>query len=105
MVGQTKKKVAEKDEPVRQNLFTTGITAAEGEVQQDRTEQDKKPLSVADLRNASYFVLIIAAIFVINALETGSYRTPWPVAVIVSLVGFWLLASSFVKAKRERTET
>ena len=106
MTEQKKDQVTEKDDPVQQNLFTAGNTTAETETeaQEDHTEQDKKPLSAADLRNASYFVLTIAAIFVINAMETGSYRTPWPVAIVVSLAGFGLLAYSFVKANREKSD-
>ena len=59
-------------------------------------------ISAADLRNASYFVLFIAAIFVVNAMETGSYRTPWPVAIIVSLAGLGLYGYSFIGKKEER---
>jgi protein-S-isoprenylcysteine O-methyltransferase Ste14 len=65
--------------------------------------QPGKKATAADIRKAAYFVLVIAAIFVINAMETGSYRTPWPVAAGVTLVGCGLLAYSFVKARREKT--
>lgn len=64
-------------------------------------DQEKRT-TAADTRNASYFVLTIAAIFVINAMETGSYRTPWPVAIVVSAAGLGLLAYSFIKANREK---
>ena len=60
-----------------------------------------KPPTAADLRYAAWFVLVIAAIFVVNAMETGSYRTPWPVAAVVSIIGLGLMAYSFVKAARE----
>ncbi len=62
---------------------------------------DRQPVSAKDIRYAACFVLVIAAIFVINAMESGSYRTPWPVAAVVSLVGLGLLAYSFVKAAKE----
>lgn len=68
----------------------------------ERPDDDSKPLSASDIRNGSYFVLVIAAVFVINAMETGSYRTPWPVAIIVSLAGLGLLVYSFVKEKQEK---
>ena len=59
-------------------------------------------ISATDLRNASYFILFIAAIFVVNAMETGSYRTPWPVAIIVSLAGLGLYGYSFIGKKEKR---
>ena len=61
----------------------------------------KKQVSAADLRYAAWFVLVVAAIFVINAMETGSYRTPWPVAILVSIAGLGLLGYSFVMDRRE----
>ena len=64
--------------------------------------EQEKP-SAADFRNAAYVVLFIAAVFVVNAMETGSYRTPWPVAIIVSLVGIGLYAYSFIKNKQENS--
>ena len=52
-------------------------------------------------RETSYGVLFIAAVFVINALETGSYRTPWPVAIVVSLIGLGLFGYSwFLQSKK-----
>ena len=59
--------------------------------------EDRKPVSAGDIRYAAYFILVIAAIFVINAMEAGSYRTPWPVALLVSIIGLGLLGYSFVK--------
>lgn len=56
---------------------------------------DKKKSPAKNLRELSYMVLFIAAVFVINAMETGSYRTPWPVAVITAALGFGLLVYSF----------
>jgi len=51
--------------------------------------------SPANLRAASYVVLFIAAVFIVNAMETGSYRTPWPVALITVLGGLGLLGYSW----------
>jgi len=70
-------------------------------VEDEEVQKDRKPVSAADLRYAAYFILVIAAIFVINAMESGSYRTPWPVAFMVSVIGLAILAYSFVKAARE----
>ena len=47
-----------------------------------------------NFREASYVVMFIAAVFVVNALETGSYRTPWPVAAVAALVGLGLFIYS-----------
>ena len=55
-------------------------------------------------REASYVVLFIAAVFVVNAMETGSYRTPWPVAIITALAGLGIFGYSWylrAKAKEE----
>ena len=45
-------------------------------VEENNENEKKKPVSAADLRYAAWFVLVIAAIFIVNAMETGSYRTP-----------------------------
>ena len=49
----------------------------------------------ARFREASYVVLFIAAVFVVNAMETGSYRTPWPVAIITTITGLGLFGYSW----------
>ena len=72
-----------------------------GAVGEDLHEGSAGSISSADLRNASYFILFIAAVFVVNAMETGSYRTPWPVAIIVSLAGLGLYGYSFMKERRD----
>ena len=52
-------------------------------------------------REMSYGVLFIAAVFIINAMETGSYRTPWPLAIVVSLIGLGLYGYSwFLQSKK-----
>ncbi len=92
---------------MQQNLFSNSNTIAAPEVRKDHAEPDQKlqSASATDLRKAGYLILTIAAIFVINAMEAGSYRTPWPVAVVVSLAGFGVLAYSFLKSKREKPDT
>ncbi len=53
-------------------------------------------------REMSYGVLFIAAVFIINAMETGSYRTPWPVAIVVGLVGLGLYGYSWFLQSKEK---
>ncbi len=64
---------------------------------EDGGEQEKGSVSPKDFREISYFILFIAAVFVINAMETGSYRTPWPVAIAVSAAGLGLYGYSWYK--------
>jgi hypothetical protein len=63
--------------------------------------REEEPKETSDnFREASYVVLFIAAVFVINAMETGSYRTPWPVAIVTTLLGFGLLGYSLLQKSR-----
>ena len=64
MTEQEKDQVAEQGGPEQASLFPDEDSIAETE------EQEQKPLAAVDLRKASYFVLTLAAIFVINAMET-----------------------------------
>ena len=67
-------------------------------------ESDEKPqTSEGNYRDASYVVLFIAAVFVINAMETGSYRTPWPVAIATTLLGLGLFGYSWYLQSRSST--
>jgi hypothetical protein len=64
---------------------------------------DEKPQSISGkFREASYVVLFIAAVFVINAMETGSYRTPWPVALVTLLAGLGLFGYSWYLQSRPK---
>ncbi|MFO7606304.1 MAG: hypothetical protein R6W72_08400 [Desulfurivibrionaceae bacterium] len=74
-----------------------------GNGSETRPEQEALPRSSGDIRQASYFVLTIAAVFVINAMESGSYRTPWPVAIVVTVAGLALLVYSLVKSGRDNS--
>ena len=49
-----------------------------------------------NLRQFSYFILFIAAVFAISAMETGSYRTPWPVAIITGIIGLGVFGYSCI---------
>ena len=69
--------------------------------QESPEEADKQMLS-KNFREASYVVLFIAAVFVINAMETGSYRTPWPLAIITTLAGLGLFGYSWYLQSRQQ---
>ena len=71
------------------------------EIEAQQGSPHRKSVSAAELRYTAYVVLVIAAIFVVNAMETGSYRTPWPVAIVLTVVGLATLAYSFVKGAKE----
>ncbi|MBU0729997.1 MAG: hypothetical protein KKE17_05470 [Proteobacteria bacterium] len=63
---------------------------------------DEQEYSEADsYRSASYFVLFVATVFIINAMETGSYRITWPVAIGTLVVGLGLLGFSVIKKSKE----
>ena len=62
---------------------------------------DKKPTHSDNLREVSYFVMFIGAVFVINAMETGSYRTPWPVAIVTALAGLGLFGYSLYQQSQK----
>lgn len=46
-------------------------------------EQQESQVENGDSRLICHFLLIIALIFVVTAMEDGSYRTPWPFAILV----------------------
>jgi uncharacterized membrane protein len=55
------------------------------------------------LKELSYVVLFFGAVFIISAMETGSYRTPWPVALIITLAGVVLFGyAHFLKKKEQK---
>ncbi|MFN2366635.1 MAG: hypothetical protein ABR523_09280 [Desulfurivibrionaceae bacterium] len=92
--------LSEKDEAGQLTLFAeknAGIGSETG------LEREEPPRTSGDIRQASYFVLTIAAVFVINAMESGSYRTPWPVAIVVTVAGLALLVYSLIKSGRENS--
>lgn len=64
--------------------------------------QDTPPASYKDIRNISYFILTIAAIFIINAMETGSYRTPWPIAIGTAILGAGLFIYAQLRKRKEK---
>jgi len=66
----------------------------------DRPRSGESPTKAGSFRQAGYVVLFIAAVLVINAMETGSYRTPWPVALGTALLGLGLLGYSWYLQSR-----
>ena len=70
-------------------------------VTQENPEEENQQIRSGSFREISYVVLFIGAVFVINAMETGSYRTPWPVAIIVSLAGLGLFGYSWYLQSRK----
>src|SRR5210317_1416403 len=81
------------------DLQDTEIFKVDGENENmetlDQGHVDEHPASPESFRAASYFVLFIAGVFVVNAMETGSYRTPWPVAIVTLLIGLGLFGYSW----------
>lgn len=90
------KNAANEDVDVADNSATEKSTPDE----QSAAEEQKT--AYKGYRETSYGVLFIAAVFVINAMETGSYRTPWPVAIVVSLIGLGLYGYSWHLQSKEK---
>ena len=84
----------------RKNMTDSINEDIQNNVTQENPEEENQQISSGNFREASYVVLFIAAVFVINAMETGSYRTPWPVAIVTTLLGFGLLGYSLYQKKR-----
>ena len=71
-------------------------------VTQKKPVEDNQQINDRNFREVSYFVMFIGAVFIINAMETGSYRTPWPVAIITTLAGLGLFGYSlYQKSNRQ----
>ena len=85
-------------------MFLTENNSSEKNNDQLKNEQarsDRKPVSVSDLLYAAYFVPVIAAIFVVNAMEDGRYRNPLAGGCRGFGCRLAILAYSFVKAAKE----
>ncbi len=67
-------------------------------------DEKKSRPAPGNLREVSYIILFIAAVFTINAMETGSYRTPWPVAVVTALAGIGLFVYSWRRQSRSKNK-
>jgi len=89
-----------------ENTDNEDIQAADNSAAEETTPAEKPSAGeqkedYKGFRETSYGVLFIGAVFVINAMETGSYRTPWPVAIVVSLIGLGLFGYSwFLQSKK-----
>lgn len=53
---------------------------------------ETEPESSETIREISYAVLFFGVVFIASAMETGSYRTSWPVAILTTLAGLGLYA-------------
>jgi hypothetical protein len=71
-------------------------------VTQENLEEENQQMSSSNFREISYVILFIGAVFIINAMETGSYRTPWPVAIITTLAGLGLFGYSWYLQSRKQ---
>ena len=71
-------------------------------VSQADPKNDKEQRRSGTLRDISYVILFFGAVFIISALETGSYRTPWPVAILTTLAGVGLFVYSRQLTSREQ---
>ena len=71
-------------------------------VTQEPPEEENQQMGSGNFREASYVILFIGAVFIINAMETGSYRTPWPVAIIITLAGLGLFGYSLYLQSRQQ---
>ena len=69
---------------------------------QENLEENNQQTGSETFREISYVVLFIGAVFIINAMETGSYRTPWPVAILTSLAGLGLFGYSRYLLSRQQ---
>jgi hypothetical protein len=80
------------------------ISATEESMPDEQSAAEEQKAAYKGYRETSYGILFIAAVFVINAMETGSYRTPWPVAIVVSLIGLGLFGYSwFLQSKKNNS--
>jgi len=71
-------------------------------VTQEPPEEENQQMPSGNFREASYVILFIGAVFIINAMETGSYRSPWPVAIIITLAGLGLFGYSLYLQSRKQ---
>ena len=71
-------------------------------VTEENPEEENQQMSSGNFREISYVILFIGAVFIINAMETGSYRTPWPVAIITTLAGIGLFGYSWYLQSRKQ---
>ena len=84
-----------------EDVQVADISATEESMPDEQSAAEEQKAAYRGYRDTSYGILFIGAVFVINALETGSYRTPWPVAIVVSLIGLGLFGYSwFLQSKK-----
>lgn len=91
------------NENLQDNQINEETDMAEKMTPHGQVQKDEPQAAPGNFREASYVVLFIAAVFVINAMETGSYRTPWPVAIITSILGIGLFIYSWYLQSRPKS--
>ena len=77
-------------------------SATEESMPDEQSAAEEQKAAYKGYRATSYGILFIGAVFVINAMETGSYRTPWPIAIAVSLIGLGLYGYSRLLRSKEK---
>ena len=85
-----------------EDVQAADISVTEKSAPDEQSIAEEQKATYKGYRETSYGVLFIGAVFVINAMETGSYRTPWPVAIVVSLVGLGLYGYSWFVQSKEK---
>ena len=85
-----------------EDVQAADISATEESMPDEQSAAEEQKAAYKGYRETSYGILFIAAVFVINAMETGSYRTPWPVAIVVSLIGLGLFGYSWFLQSKEK---
>ena len=85
-----------------EDIQITDDSAAEESMPDEQSAAEEQKAAYKGYRETSYGILFIAAVFVINAMETGSYRTPWPVAIVASLIGLGLFGYSWFLQSKEK---
>jgi hypothetical protein len=85
-----------------EDIQVADISATEESMPDEQSAAEEQKAAYKGYRATSYGVLFIGAVFAINAMETGSYRTPWPIAIVVSLIGFGLYGYSRLLQSKEK---
>jgi hypothetical protein len=78
------------------------IEDSQNNIAQETPEEENQQMRSVNFREISYVILFIGAVFVINAMETESYRITWPVAIITTLAGLGLFGYSWYLQSRKQ---
>jgi hypothetical protein len=78
------------------------IEDSQNNIAQETPEEENQQMRSVNFREISYVILFIGAVFVINAMETESYRITWPVAIITTLAGLGIFGYSWYLQSRKQ---